>query len=144
MKAAMGDYRSKMKEEEKKMSLGNTSNINNNFQIKTILKIQFILFLAVKQIKFTPTADANKKSNFVKKSAILTSGKDFKFNFASTEHDNNATCDDPTEGQQEQSANSNNFSTKNLQLTTGSSFKFNFVLDEANNEINFDQLTIKN
>ncbi|TMW49516.1 hypothetical protein DOY81_005406 [Sarcophaga bullata] len=119
MKAAMGDYRAKMKEEEKKMSL------------------------AVKQIKFTPTADVNKKSNFVKKSAILTSGKDFKFNFASPEQDNNVVCDDSKEGQQELT-NSNNFSTKNLQLTAGNNFKFNFVLDEVNNEINFDQLSIKN
>ncbi|KAM7347355.1 UPF0488 protein CG14286 [Cochliomyia hominivorax] len=112
MKAAMGDYRAKMKEEEKKMSLGS------------------------KQIKFTPSSEANKKSSFVKKSAILKSGKDFKFNFKTENH--------IQQHEQEEQAKENYiFNTKDLNLTSGNDFKFNFTIDEVNNEINLDNLSIK-
>ncbi|XP_046803246.1 UPF0488 protein CG14286 [Lucilia cuprina] len=117
MKAALGDYRAKMKEEEKKMSL------------------------APKQIKFTNSAEVNKKSSFVKKSAILTSGKDFKFNFNPSNAVENQTQE--SEQQSKETTDAMNFKTTNLQLTSGSGFKFNFAIDEVNNEIKFDELSIK-
>ncbi|XP_037822812.1 UPF0488 protein CG14286-like [Lucilia sericata] len=117
MKAAMGDYRAKMKEEEKKMSL------------------------APKQIKFTNSTEVNKKSSFVKKSAILTSGKDFKFNFNPSNAVENQTQE--SEQQPKETTDASNFKATNLQLTSGSGFKFNFAIDEVNNEIKFDELSIK-
>lgn len=102
-----------------------------------LLKTYNFHFTASKQIKFTPSADVNKKSSFVKKSAILTSGKDFKFNF---DTENQTKEDEPKEEQTKESCNLND---KNLQLTTGNGFKFNFAIDEVNNEINFDGLSIK-
>ncbi|KAI8120363.1 UPF0488 protein [Lucilia cuprina] len=117
MKAALGDYRAKMKEEEKKMSL------------------------APKQIKFTNSAEVNKKSSFVKKSAILTSGKDFKFNFNPSNAVENQTQE--SEQPSKETTDAMNFKTTNLQLTSGSGFKFNFAIDEVNNEIKFDELSIK-
>ncbi|XP_073835766.1 UPF0488 protein CG14286-like isoform X2 [Musca autumnalis] len=121
MKAAMGDYRAKMKEEEKKMSL------------------------APKQIKFTTTsANDVKKSSFVKKAAILTSGKDFKFDFQVPETNGNTTeaaqtSPGDTVGNAERSSNN-----KKIHFTSGSGFTFNFAIDEVNDGINFDDLNIKN
>uniref|UniRef100_A0A1A9WVR4 Uncharacterized protein n=1 Tax=Glossina brevipalpis TaxID=37001 RepID=A0A1A9WVR4_9MUSC len=118
MKAALGDYRTKMKEEEKKMSI------------------------ASKQIKFTRNTNLNldniKKSSFVKKSAILTSGKDFRFNF------DTHTEDDCVKDNYEKSLENNvELEVKSLHLTNGSSFKFNFIIDEMNDNMNFDELKIK-
>ncbi|XP_005178255.1 UPF0488 protein CG14286 [Musca domestica] len=120
MKASMGDYRSKMKEEEKKMSL------------------------APKQIKFTSTsANDVKKSSFVKKAAILSSGKDFKFDFKvpeAAETNGNATPQDETNVAKK----TDDFSIKKINLTSGTGFSFNFAIDEVNDGINFDGLNIKN
>lgn len=120
MKASMGDYRSKMKEEEKKMSL------------------------APKQIKFTFTsANDVKKSSFVKKAAILSSGKDFKFDFKVPEAaktNGYATPQDETNVAKK----TDDFSIKKINLTSGTGFSFNFAIDEVNDGINFDGLNIKN
>ncbi|XP_075154982.1 UPF0488 protein CG14286 [Haematobia irritans] len=118
MKSSMGDYRAKMKEEEKKMSL------------------------APKQIKFkTSSADDGKKSSFVKKSAILSSGKDFKFNFdtSSSENECNGNTQTPSEKKQD------SLNPVKLNLTAGgTAFTFNFSIDEVNDGISFDMLSIKN
>ncbi|XP_061392368.1 UPF0488 protein CG14286 [Musca vetustissima] len=121
MKASMGDYRSKMKEEEKKMSL------------------------APKQIKFTSTAANDvKKSSFVKKSALLNSGKDFKFDFTVPETNGNADQEEKQTPTTDTSKNTDNFSIKKINLTSGNGFAFNFAIDEVNDGINFDGLNIKN
>uniref|UniRef100_D3TPU4 Hypothetical conserved protein n=1 Tax=Glossina morsitans morsitans TaxID=37546 RepID=D3TPU4_GLOMM len=110
MKAALGDYRAKMKEEEKRMTI------------------------ASKQIKFTE--DANqisnniKKSSFVKKSAILTSGKDFRFDFnARTE------LDDCAKDNEQHLRNNAELEVNSLHFTNGTQFKFNFIIDEMNDNI---------
>lgn len=117
MKLALGDYRSKMQQEEKKM------------------------LLASKQIKFTPAAEMNKKSNFVKKSALLTSGKDFRFNFAEPSNNNetDATSNDPQPVETKEVSSSINSS-----LLTGNSspFKFNFTIDDAPEDINIAGLAL--
>ncbi|EDW00458.1 UPF0488 protein CG14286 [Drosophila grimshawi] len=121
MKIALGDYRSKMQQEEKK------------------------LLLASKQIKFTPATDANKESRFVKKSALLTSGKDFRFDFAVPT--DNATDSDvtPSIAQPATSAvcESEVSSLTTSRLTNdGTQFKFNFAIDNAPDDINFKDLAI--
>ncbi|KAM8719283.1 hypothetical protein ACLKA7_011919 [Drosophila subpalustris] len=121
MKLALGDYRLKMQQEEKKM------------------------LLASKQIKFTPAADMNKKSSFVKKSALLTSGKDFRFNFAEPSSNNNET--DATSAV----ASSDTPPVKSMESSTlssiplagnGSQFKFNFSIDDAAEDINIAGLAL--
>ncbi|XP_013116989.1 UPF0488 protein CG14286 [Stomoxys calcitrans] len=120
MKSSLGDYRAKMKEEEKKMSL------------------------APKQIKFrTSSAGDGKKSSFVKKSAISSSGKDFKFNFKMTP-DN-----DLNEKAQMNSTITRKFESsvnpEKINLNSdGSQFAFNFVIDDIHDDISFDALSIKN
>ncbi|XP_034670877.1 UPF0488 protein CG14286 [Drosophila subobscura] len=121
MKLSMGDYRSKMQQEERKM------------------------MLASKQIKFTPSADTNKKSSFVKKSALLTSGKDFRFEFAlPTATDTNETAPEPA--QQTASHPQSDLSSLRSSLqqeSTGSQFKFNFTIaDDHANDINFSGLKL--
>ncbi|XP_022209162.1 uncharacterized protein LOC111065350 isoform X2 [Drosophila obscura] len=121
MKLSMGDYRSKMQQEERK------------------------LMLASKQIKFTPSADTNKKSSFVKKSALLTSGKDFRFEFAlPTATDTNETTQEPA--QETASHPQSDLSTLRSSLqqeSTGSQFKFNFTIEEEHaNDINFSGLRL--
>ncbi|EDW05744.1 UPF0488 protein CG14286 [Drosophila mojavensis] len=118
MKSALGDYRSKMQQEEKKM------------------------LLASKQIKFT-TANENKpKSSFVKKSALLTSGKDFRFNFAlpnnNDENEAAATQDVP------QTAAAATRISSSLQLSSGKEepFRFNFQIENGPEDINFDGLML--
>ncbi|XP_037938248.1 UPF0488 protein CG14286 [Teleopsis dalmanni] len=113
MKAALGDYRSTMKAEEKKLSL------------------------APKQVKFTNATDVNKKSSFVKKSALMTSGKDFRFNFDEQTEVNNTT-DQSSENMPDVVAN------KDLKLNLGSEFKFNFVVDETSEDLTLKNLAIKN
>ncbi|XP_017041109.1 UPF0488 protein CG14286 [Drosophila ficusphila] len=112
MKLSMGDYRSKMQEEERKM------------------------VLASKQIKFTPTTDTTRKSSFVKKSALLTSGKDFRFDFALPSEDTNKKESHPE----------TNFKFSSLQQdNSGSPFKFNFSIEEDSaNNINFKGLNLNN
>uniref|UniRef100_A0A1A9VNI4 Uncharacterized protein n=1 Tax=Glossina austeni TaxID=7395 RepID=A0A1A9VNI4_GLOAU len=110
MKAALGDYRAKMKEEEKRMTI------------------------ASKQIKFTDDAnlrsDNIKKSSFVKKSAILTSGKDFRFDFnARTE------LDDCAKDKEQHLRNNAELEVNTLHFTNGTQFKFNFIIDEMNDNI---------
>lgn len=121
MKASFGDYRSKMKEEEKKLAL------------------------ASRQIKFTASSDAPQKSSFVKKAAILTSGKGFKFNF----DPDTSSLETPTEGEEAKKSeiNKENGTTttvaNNLDFSSGGGFKFNFQIDN-NDQIDFDKLSIKN
>ncbi|XP_030244836.1 UPF0488 protein CG14286 [Drosophila navojoa] len=121
MKLALGDYRSKMQQEEKKM------------------------LLASKQIKFT-TADENKpKSSFVKKSALLTSGKDFRFNFALPSNNNNEN--EAAAGQAQdvpQTAAAATNISNSLQLSTGKEepFRFNFEIENAPEDINFAGLML--
>ncbi|KNC23759.1 UPF0488 protein [Lucilia cuprina] len=153
MKAALGDYRAKMKEEEKKMSLEkhvdvNGKNLNESslgdpkaFRDKAFRYSKEQDEASPKQIKFTNSAEVNKKSSFVKKSAILTSGKDFKFNFNPSNAVENQTQE--SEQPSKETTDAMNFKTTNLQLTSGSGFKFNFAIDEVNNEIKFDELSIK-
>uniref|UniRef100_A0A1B0AYK4 Uncharacterized protein n=1 Tax=Glossina palpalis gambiensis TaxID=67801 RepID=A0A1B0AYK4_9MUSC len=104
MKASLGDYRAKMKEEEKKMSI------------------------ASKQIKFTEDAnlisDNIKKSSFVKKSAILTSGKDFRFDFNAR-----TKLDDCAKDNEQHLQNNAELEVNSLHFTNGSQFKFNFVIE---------------
>ncbi|KAH8386394.1 hypothetical protein KR093_000219 [Drosophila rubida] len=113
MKLALGDYRSKMQQEEKKM------------------------LLASKQIKFTPAAELNKKSSFVKKSALLTSGKDFRFNFAEPSPSNNNN--DAVESTTTQVPQSVAFTG-----SAGTPFKFNFSIDDDAEAINIAGLAITN
>ncbi|KAH8295900.1 hypothetical protein KR044_001615 [Drosophila immigrans] len=116
MKLALGDYRSKMQQEEKKM------------------------LLASKQIKFTPAADT--KSSFVKKSALLTSGKDFRFNFAEPATNNNEvdSCS-TTANQVPHSAVEGKVSFTG---SSGAPFKFNFSIEDAAEDINLSALAINN
>ncbi|XP_067641389.1 UPF0488 protein CG14286 [Eurosta solidaginis] len=119
MKTALGDYRAKMKEEEKKLAL------------------------AAAQIKFTKTIEDNKKSSFLKKSAIMQTGKDFRFNFeAPTSNDADGTT--PMDVKQTQPSRNENgvFISKDLNLTSGGDFKFNFVVEENNEELNLNSLAI--
>ncbi|KAL9880211.1 UPF0488 protein CG14286-like isoform X2 [Glossina fuscipes] len=89
MKAMLGDYRAKMKEEEKKMSIDNI-----------------------------------KKSSFVKKSAILTSGKDFRFDFNAR-----TKLDDCAKDNEQHLQNNAELEVNSLHFTNGSQFKFNFVIE---------------
>uniref|UniRef100_A0A034WUV9 UPF0488 protein CG14286 n=1 Tax=Bactrocera dorsalis TaxID=27457 RepID=A0A034WUV9_BACDO len=121
MKAALGDYRAKMKEEEKKMAL------------------------AAKQIKFTQTMEANKKSSFLKKAAIIQTGKEFRFNFSTPNGtdvselaENDTSAKNNTDIKNENSSNI----SKDLNLT-GGGFKFNFVVDGNNDDLNLSGLSIK-
>lgn len=101
-----------------------------------------LLFSASKQIKFT-TANENKpKSSFVKKSALLTSGKDFRFNFAlpnnNDENEAAATQDVP------QTAAAATRISSSLQLSSGKEepFRFNFQIENGPEDINFDGLML--
>ncbi|XP_017112064.1 UPF0488 protein CG14286 [Drosophila elegans] len=110
MKLSMGDYRSKMQQEEQKMAL------------------------AAKQIKFTPTDETTKKSSFVKKSALLTSGKDFRFDFSLPAEESSTKESQPAPKLQ-----------PTFQESSGSPFKFNFSIEEDSaNDINFNGLTLNN
>ncbi|XP_068159136.1 UPF0488 protein CG14286 [Drosophila tropicalis] len=122
MKLSMGDYRAKMQQEEKKMGL------------------------AAKQIKFTEPSAAStdatsKKSSFVKRSALLTTGKDFRFNF-SHPCENNSSSSAPESVTPKETAQIN-FSSD---TTGGSPFKFNFVVDQEQdfqpNDINISGLKL--
>ncbi|KAL5277494.1 hypothetical protein ACFFRR_002615 [Megaselia abdita] len=108
MKSLFGDYRSKMKDEEKKMGL------------------------ASKSVKFTQPATSN-CSSFVKKSAILTSGKDFKFNF-----DTNGLTEstEPTSEETSKPKEDQKF------VPSEGPFKFNFQVEESNENLNFQSLAI--
>ncbi|KAH8343467.1 UPF0488 protein CG14286 [Drosophila kikkawai] len=110
MKQSMGDYRAKMQQEEKK------------------------LMLASKQVKFTPAAAAPKKSSFVKKSALLTTGKDFRFDFAlpaDTNENSGVSASQPVQ-------------TSSLpQSSAGTPFKFNFTIEEESaNNLNLSGLML--
>ncbi|XP_034490045.1 UPF0488 protein CG14286 [Drosophila innubila] len=120
MKLALGDYRSKMQQEEKKM------------------------LLASKQIKFTPAADMNKKSSFVKKSALLTSGNDFRFNFAEPSNNNETDTTSAVASSDSQPIESKASSTlsSNLLAGNGTQFKFNFTIDDAPDDINIAGLAL--
>ncbi|XP_055843347.1 UPF0488 protein CG14286 [Episyrphus balteatus] len=119
MKASFGDYRSKMKEEEKKLAL------------------------ATRQIKFTSSTDAQNKSSFVKKAAILTSGKDFKFNF------NPDTSSVDTQATEKETKENESVATttapvaNNINFSSGGGFKFNFDIESNNEHIDFEKLSIK-
>lgn len=110
MKLALGDYRAKMQQEEQK------------------------LLLASRQIKFTPTAESSKKSSFVKKSALLSSGKDFRFNFPSPAEDTSSKEPQPVK----------DFDPSSLQpAEAGSPFKFNFTIaEDSANDISFSGLNL--
>ncbi|XP_017851417.1 UPF0488 protein CG14286 [Drosophila busckii] len=114
MKLALGDYRSKMQQEEKKM------------------------LLASKEIKFTPTS-ATPTSSFVKKSALLTSGKDFRFNFSEPKIGDNTDSPIALKDQSKVDATSLN---SNLLGNNGNTFKFNFVINDAPEDINLGSLVI--
>ncbi|XP_055914320.1 UPF0488 protein CG14286 [Eupeodes corollae] len=122
MKASFGDYRSKMKEEEKKLAL------------------------ASRQIKFTASSDASQKSSFVKKAAILTSGKDFKFNFTPETPSTADTQETESniEKKESSSTTGTTAATNNLDFSSGSGFKFNFDIESTNEQIDFEKLSIKN
>jgi len=117
MKMSLGDYREKMQKEEQK------------------------LLLAAQQIKFTPTSGTVVKSSFVKKAALLSSGKDFRFNFSAPAEDSNAKeshsapkTEEPHSAPKVQS---------NFQESSGSPFKFNFSIDDDSaNNINFSGLNL--
>lgn len=121
MKAALGDYRAKMKEEEKKMAL------------------------AAKQIKFTQTIEANKKSSFLKKAAFIQTGKEFRFNFSTPNVDDvSESTENDLSGIKSLDIKNENGSTisKDLHLT-GGGFKFNFIVNENNDDLNLSGLSIK-
>lgn len=105
MKLLFGDYRAKMKDEEKKLGL------------------------ASKNIKFTQPATAN-TSSFVKKSAILASGKNFKFNFN-------------IDGLESDNHDHKEVAKENFTFTQSKEpFKFNFQVDESNESLNLQSLAI--
>ncbi|XP_030379419.1 UPF0488 protein CG14286 [Scaptodrosophila lebanonensis] len=111
MKLALGDYRLKMQQEEKKM------------------------LLASKQIKFTPASSTDIKSSFVKKSALLKSGKDFRFNFDLADSNGVETT-------------TNTSSAKTISIPVNENkepaFKFNFsVNDDVNDDINLEGLLLR-
>ncbi|XP_017084843.2 UPF0488 protein CG14286 [Drosophila eugracilis] len=111
MKLSLGDYRLKMQQEEQKMQL------------------------APKQVKFIGASIPTKKSSFVKKSAVLTSGKDFRFNFSVPADDSNAKEPQPAPKLQ----------AIFQQSSSGSPFKFNFSIDEDSaNDISFNGLNLNN
>ncbi|XP_012158325.1 UPF0488 protein CG14286 [Ceratitis capitata] len=119
MKAALGDYRAKMKEEEKKMEL------------------------AAKQIKFTETIEANKKSSFLKKAAIIQTGKEFRFNFTPSKIDDaSESAENEVKDTQTETKSESSSLIKDLNLI-GGGFKFNFVVEENNDELNLKGLSIK-
>lgn len=107
MKSLFGDYRAKMRDEEKKMGL------------------------ISKSIKFTNPATAN-TSSFVKKSAILTSGKDFKFNF-DTDHLQSTSDQDHPEVVDRHCG---------IVQSEEPPFRFNFQVEESNESLNFQSLAI--
>lgn len=87
----------------------------------------------------------NKKSSFVKKSALLTSGKDFRFNFAEPSSNNNES--DATSAvalSDAQPVESKESSTLSSSLLTGNGnqFKFNFSIDDAPEDINMAGLAL--
>ncbi|KAH8289869.1 hypothetical protein KR054_012405 [Drosophila jambulina] len=117
MKLSMGDYRAKMQQEEKKM------------------------MLASKQVKFTPAAAAAKKSSFVKKSALLTSGNGFRFDFAVP----GATAAAATDNNENSgvSASQPVRASSSPQSGAGTPFKFNFCIEEESaNNINLSGLML--
>lgn len=103
-----------------------------------------MFFLAAKQIKFTQTIEANKKSSFLKKAAIIQTGKDFRFNF-STPHSAGVSESAENDTSVIKSSDIKNETSsaisKDLNLT-GGGFKFNFIVDE-NNDLNLSGLSIK-
>ncbi|XP_016960339.1 UPF0488 protein CG14286 [Drosophila biarmipes] len=119
MKLSLGDYRAKMQKEEQKMQL------------------------AAKEIKFTPTSETVKKSSFVKKSALLTSGSDFRFNFSAPAEGSNAKEPQPAPNATERAPAPK--ALTNFQMSSGSPFKFNFTIDnDSANDINFSGLNLNN
>lgn len=103
---------------------------------------------ASKQIKFTPAADTNKKSSFVKKSALLTSGKYFRFNFAeptaSAGNNNNNNEADLTQESIQQAVESTVTSSSSIFGSSGGTeFKFNFAIDDGTDGINMAGLALK-
>lgn len=141
MKAALGDYRAKMKEEEKKMALG--MQIYISFIYLALIYVFFIL--AAKQIKFTQTIEANKKSSFLKKAAFIQTGKEFRFNFSTPNVDDvSESTENDLSGIKSLDIKNENGSTisKDLHLT-GGGFKFNFIVNENNDDLNLSGLSIK-
>lgn len=98
---------------------------------------------ASKQIKFTPAADTNKKSSFVKKSALLTSGTDFRFNFAEPGNNNNNNEADLTQESVQQPVESTVTSSTVFGSSGGTQFKFNFAIDDGPDDINMAGLALK-
>lgn len=108
--------------------------------------LRFFPVSASKQIKFTPSADTNKKSSFVKKSALLTSGADFRFNFTDPAGGNNNNQDNvqqPVDLPVTTSTSSLNSSISIFGSTGGSQFKFNFAIDNTADDIDMAGLKLK-
>lgn len=108
---------------------------------------QSSLSLASKQIKFTTADEKKPKSSFVKKSALLTSGKDFRFNFPPPNTNNNNNENEAAESQTQDVPQTAADATKissSLQLTAGKEepFRFNFEIEDAPEDINFDGLML--
>lgn len=111
-------------------------------------KLTFFSYIsASKQIKFTPTADTNKKSSFVKKSALLTSGTDFRFNFAepaaAAGNNNNNNEADLIQQSVQQPVESTVTSSSVFGSSGGTQFKFNFAIDDDPDDINMAGLALK-
>lgn len=109
------------------------------------MHIRLIPFSASKQIKFTPSADTNKKSSFVKKSALLTSGADFRFNFSDPSGATNNTEDNNQESIESTITTSTSGGSSSIfgGNTGGSQFKFNFAIDNDADDINMAGLALK-
>uniref|UniRef100_A0A1L8DAP9 Uncharacterized protein n=1 Tax=Nyssomyia neivai TaxID=330878 RepID=A0A1L8DAP9_9DIPT len=106
MKNTFGDYRAQMEKEEKELSL------------------------ASKKIKFTtPKEQKNAtKSHFVKKSALLHSGKDFKFNFNIDGSDQQSSTSSMNE---EITTENTDSSSINKFIPSDNTFRFNFEVNPA-------------
>ncbi|XP_053947587.1 UPF0488 protein CG14286-like [Anastrepha ludens] len=124
MKAALGDYRGKMRKEEKKKA-------RKRYKAKK---------------KFRRTIKANKKSTFLKRSAIMQTDKEFRFNFLPTQKDDTsepAEIDVKNTATVEIEHESSAFISKDLNLNTGNCFKLNFAIDEETDDLNLNGLSIK-
>ncbi|CAD7089057.1 unnamed protein product [Hermetia illucens] len=106
MQQLLGDYREKMKKEEKKHSI------------------------AANQFKFT-TAKPSKKSHFVKKSAFATPGSDFKFDFAVDQIDKLDITDSTSKKEEENGKSIQAEPAEKFQyVPSGNTFRFAFNINE--------------
>ncbi|XP_053684095.1 UPF0488 protein CG14286 [Sabethes cyaneus] len=104
MRTTFGDYRSKMAEEEKTMAL-NPESVGFDEPRKKI------------------------RHHFVRKAAVLTGDKDFRFNFSNIQLDDEPNKKDTTVVQSDSKSNKGQERIVRPLETTDNSFRFNFSID---------------